>query len=510
MAYTSYNSSKSLISEHDIQNQPDREQTENRDLKEVAELHYGTAELLDALPKLWTRGILYVLVSFTIFGLPWAIFSTVDETGSAKGRIEPQGATQKIDAQITGSVKSVKIKVGDTVKSGQVILELDSALLQIELQQIQSKLQELKNRQSQMEIIKNQFQSSISILEQQNKSLQLEKMAQISQAKQNIETKLSNNMLQKLESKYLVSQTRQQIESIKNDHNSAKSRLSIDSNIVKRFSQLVENGAVSLTQVEQLKKEEQESKRIYEKSRSDIQQAELKLQEELNRYQVNLNLLSSDIKQAKLELAAQENSYQSLVQAGKLEVIKNQEKLKDIQTQITSIRSEIEQTKSQIKSIEMQIQQRIVRSPINGTIFELPITKPGAVVQIGQQIAKIAPKNAQLILKAQIPSQDSGFLKTGMPVKVKFDAYPFQEYGIVAGAVSWISPDAKINQTSTGSIDTYELEIKLSQQYVQNGKKHIPLTAGQTANAKVIIRQRRIIDFVLDPFTKLQKNGLEI
>jgi HlyD family secretion protein len=149
-----------------------------------------------------------------------------------------------------------------------------------------------------------------------------------------------------------------------------------------------------------------------------------------------------------------------------------------------------------------------VRSPINGVIFELPTSKPGAVVQPGQRVAQIAPKNADLVLKANMPSQESGFLKVNMPVKIKFDAYPFQEYGIIPGKVTWISPDSKVSETPQGRIESYELEITLDQQYIQNGDKHIQLAPGQTATAEVIVRQRRVIDLMLDPFKKLQKGGL--
>ncbi|MDF5738398.1 MULTISPECIES: HlyD family efflux transporter periplasmic adaptor subunit [unclassified Nostoc] len=315
------------------------EQTETEN--DSQDLHYGTEGLLNALPRIWTRGLLYLLIGFAGLILPWATLSRVDETGSARGRIEPKGATQKLDSQTGGSVKAVRVKEGDTVRAGQVLLELNSDLLQTGLQEEQS-------------------------------------------------------------------------------------------------------------------------------------------------------------------------SYKSLMQAGKLAVMKNQEQLKDLQTQITAAQSEVAQTKSQITSIRVQMQQRVVRSPINGVIFELPTTKPGAVVQAGQRIAQIAPKNADFVLKAQIPNQDSGFLKVGMPVKVKFDAYPFQEYGIVQGKVTWISPDSKVNQIPQGNIETYELEITLEKQYVENGNKRIPFGAGQTANAEVIIRQRRVIDFVLDPFKKLQKGGLEM
>ncbi|MEH2289753.1 HlyD family efflux transporter periplasmic adaptor subunit [Nostoc sp.] len=484
------------------------EQTEAEN--ESQDLYYGTEKLLDALPRIWTRGLLYVLIGFAGLFLPWAILSKVDETGSARGRIEPKGATQKLDAQASGSVKAVTVKEGDRVRAGQVLLELDANLIQTELQQVQSKLQGLQNQQSQLEMLKNQLLMSTSLLEQQNKSQELEKLAQVNQVQQNLDAKLSSYNLQKLEKQSLVKQAEEQISTSQDDRESAQKLLGIDSKQVETYTGLVQKGAVATAQVDQLKKQEEESKRLYKKSLSDIKQSQLRLAQEVNNYQVTIKTLESDIKQAKLRLQEEQSSYKSATQAGELAVMKNQEQLKNIQAQITAAQSEIAQTKSQLLSTKLQIQQRVVRSPINGVIFELPTTKPGAVVQVGQRIAQIAPTKTDFVLRANMPNQDSGFLKVGMPVKVKFDAYPFQEYGIVPGKVTWISPDSKVSQTPQGNIETYELEITLDQQYVQNGNKRIPLGAGQTANAEVIIRQRRVIDFVLDPFKKLKKGGLEM
>ncbi len=496
-----------------INHKADSVNTENKEQipqDDNNDLHYGTEELLDALPKLWSHGVLYVLIGFAALGIPWATISKVDETGSARGRIEPQGATRKLDSQVSGSVKNVNVKEGDTVKAGQVLLELESDILETELQQTEAKLSGLLNQRAQLDVLKKQLQLSLSVQERQNQSQASEKMSRVNQAKQNLDTKQSIYNLQKLEKQALLNQIKQQINTSRNDQESAKIRLSIDSKQVERFSQLVNDGAVSATQIDELKKQEQESKRLYARAKSDVKQGQLRLAEEVNRYQATINQLESDIKQAELRLQEEKSSYQSLLQAGQLAVLKNQEELKDTETQITSLQSQIAQTKSQITSIKIQLQKRIVRSPINGTIFELPFSKPGEVVQPGKRIAQIAPKNTDVILKANMPIQDSGFLKEGMTVKVKFDAYPFQEYGIIQGKVSWVSPDSKVQQTPQGNIETYELEITLDQQYVQNGEKRIPLTAGQTANAEVVIRQRRVIDFVLDPFRKLQKGGLEM
>ncbi|MGM3305987.1 HlyD family efflux transporter periplasmic adaptor subunit [Anabaena sp. WFMT] len=511
MPYISPNSSSALPKDErdnyeDYAEIDIKEQTETID--NVKDLYYGTEELLNALPRIWTHGILYVLIGFMALGVPWAVFSKVDETGSARGKIEPQGATQKLDSLASGSVKTVRVKEGDTVTSGQVLLELDSDILQTELQQAQTKLEGLQNRQQQLELLKKQLQFSINIQKRQNKSQELEKIAQVNQAQQNLDVKQTIYTLQKLEKQALVSQAKQQIKSTQNDRNSVRIRLSIDKRQVERFSNLVEDGAVSANQVDQLKKEAQESKRVYEKTESDIKQAQLQLAEEENRYQATITQLESEIKQAQLQLQEAENNYQSIVQAGKLTVLKSQEQLKDLQTQITAVQSETAQTQSQIKSIKLQMQQRIVRSPINGTIYQLPITKPGSVLQPGEMVAQIAPQNTSFVLKSQIPIQDSGFLKVGMLVKIKFDAYPFQEYGILPGKLTRISPDSKVSQTPQGNVESFELEITPDQPYIQNGSKRILLTAGQTATAEIIIRQRRIIDFVLDPFQKLQKDSL--
>ncbi|MBW4569278.1 MAG: HlyD family efflux transporter periplasmic adaptor subunit [Tolypothrix carrinoi HA7290-LM1] len=517
MPYTSLNSSSTLTKDEKdeyinyAETDKSTEVLPGREREgDAQDLYYGTEELLDALPRVWTRGVLYVLVGFAFIALPWASISKVDETGSAKGRIEPKGATQKLDSQAGGSVKAVRVKEGDTVTAGQVLLELESDILQTEMEQAQEKLSGLQNQRMQLDVLKKQLQLTLGVQEQQNQSQALEKMSQVNQAKQNLDAKQSTYNLQKLEKQALVNQAQQQISTTENDRKSAQARLDIDSRQVQRFSQLVKDGAVSANQVDQLKKEEQESKRLYERATSDIKQATLRLQEEQNRYQATISQLKSDIKQATLRLQEEQNSYQSLLQNGQLALLRNQQQLKDLDTQIGALQSQIAQAGSQITSLKLQMQQRVMRSPIDGVIFELPTTKAGAVIQPGQRIAQIAPKNSGFVLKANMPIQDSGFLKVGMPVKVKFDAYPFQEYGISQGKVTWISPDSKASQTPQGTIENFELEIVLDKQYVQNGEKRIQLSAGQTANAEVIIRQRRVIDFVLDPFKKLQKGGLEM
>ena len=487
-------------------NDNDTDKTENNH----KDWFYGTEELLDALPRVWTRSWLYVLLCFSIIILPWTMLFKIDETGSARGRIQPKGATQRIDSQASGNITTVRVKAGETVKAGQILMELESDVLQTNLQEAKTKLQGQKQQVSQLELLKNQLMLSIQVQKQQNQSQKQEKMSQVNQTKENFETKQSTYNLQKSAKLEQVEQAKQAMKSTQTDYELAAIRLKSARERLPRYQQAYQQGAISQERFLEAKSLVSEGEKNLIKAQTQMTLAQSRMKEQQSSYKQMVRQAASEIQKARLSWEEQQNSYQSLVNSTKLALLKSEEQLKNLEIQITSFKAEIAQTGSQIKSLLIQLQQRIVKSPIDGTIFDLPITKPGSVVQPGQMISQIAPNNISFVLKAQMPSQESGFLQVGMPVKIKFDAYPFQDYGVLKGEVIWVSPNSKIQQTNQGNQEIYELEISLQKPYLENGNKRILLTPGQTANAEVIIRQRRVIDFILDPFKKLQKGGLEL
>jgi len=419
-----------------------------------------TKELIDTLPRVWTRGLLYFLVVFAAIVLPWATLSKVDETGSARGRLEPKGKTLKLDAPVAGTVATIKVKEGQTVKAGQTLLELESELARTELQQAQAKLEGQLNRETQLELLKNQLEIAVRTQQQQSQAQESEQRAQLDQI-------------------------RQQLNSNKKAYALEKNRLELAKNDVQRHQYLWQQGVVPKSKLEEVEGNMFERQRLLEQVQSDIQEATT-------------------------ELEKQQSGYQRVVRTGELAVLESQRQLKELESQIGDITAEVAQTRKQIQSLQFQLQQRVLRAPTNGTIFQLSIDNAGAVLQPGQTITQIAPEGAKLVFRAQMPSSESGFLHVGMPVKLKFDAYPFQDYGVVTGHLRWSSPDSKVVETPQGKVETFDLEIALDQTYIQTKNKRIALTPGQTATAEVIVRQRRLIDFILDPFKKLQKGGLEL
>jgi HlyD family secretion protein len=468
-----------------------------------------TQELIDTLPRVWTRGLLYFLVIFAVIVLPWSMLSKVDETGSARGRLEPKGTTQRLDAPVSGTVTKVSVKEGQIVKAGQVLIELESDVLRNDLQQAETKLEGQLNRLAQLELIENQLAIAIRAQEQQNGAQNLEKQAQIEQAQEKFSASKTDYTLQQ-EKLAQIEQAQRNLSASKTAYVLADHRFAKDLGEVERYRKFARIGVVAQVRVVEAERVADESRRLREQALADVKQAESRLKEQQGSYQKMIHQAQTEIDQASSRLKEQQSGYQSLIQSGKLALLKSEEQLKDLHAQIATLQSEIQASKSQIKSLKFQLEQRVIRAPIEGTIFQLPIKRPGAVVEPGQLIAQVGPQGSPLIVRAQMTSRESGFLRVGMPVKVKFDAYPFQDYGIIEGRLNWISPDSKITQTAQGPVETFELEIALERTYIQTQNKRIALTPGQTATAEVIVRQRRLIDFILDPFKKLQKGGLKL
>ncbi|MEA5535803.1 HlyD family efflux transporter periplasmic adaptor subunit [Crocosphaera sp. XPORK-15E] len=470
----------------------------------------STKDLLETLPRVWTRGLLYFLVIFVTIVLPWAMLAKVDETGTAIGKLEPKGTTLKLDAPVTGKVSLINVKEGDIVKPGQSLIEIESELIQADLKQQQNKLEGQEQRLHQLKILEKQLQLVYQTQQQQNQAQKLEKLAQVNQAKQNLDMLRNAYGLQKEEKQAQVNQAKQDLAHNLGEIKLAEIQLKNAEGVKDRYESAVEEGIVSQIQVVEREDSVQERKKVYEQSKSDIQQSKHRLAEQISSYERTLKQAKADIKEAELRLKEQENGSDSLMGSGELSLLKNKEEINNLQTEISTLKSDIKQTKSQLESLQFQLSQRVVKSPIAGTVFHLPIEAEGAVVQPGNRLLEIAPQGTALILRAQMATTESGSVTKGMSVKMKFDAFPFQDFGIIEGKLIEVSPTTSEIDTPDGKVLAYDLKIELNKTCMPTPKECINLRPGDTATAEVIVRQRRLIDFVLDPFKKLQNGGFKL
>jgi HlyD family secretion protein len=489
-----------------VEGTPSSPQEENT-LQEWSSL---TKELVNTTPKVWTRGLLYFLLVFAAIALPWAMFSQVDETGVARGRLEPTGKTWQLDAPVAGTVKQVAVKEGDRVKAGQVLLSFDTELVARDLQQRQLEADRQQDQQRQLELLRHQLVLAINTQRQQNQSQHLEKQAQVQQANQAVDTARTDLELQSVEKLSPIDQAEAALAASRKNLTLAHQRNDQDQKEVERYRRLYRDGVIPEVQVVEKEQAAADSQRLLSQAQAEMDQATLRLAEAQRRYQTLIHQAQSSVAQSELRLVEQQEGLQGFNHAGDLAILKSEEELKNLESQLSDLKAEIAKTASQIKALQYQIDQHEVRSPVDGTLFTLPIPRSGAVVQPGTLLAEVSPSNGTMILRAQIATSESGSLQPGMAVKLKFDAYPYQDYGIFPGKVLKISPTSKQNNNTPGQLPTYDLEIEVEKTCIQTKATCTPLAPGQTATAEVIVRQRRIIDFIIDPFKQLQKGGLPL
>lgn len=105
-------------------------------------------ELLQALPPLVSRGLVYLLVAILLSALLYSFFGRVNEIVTARATMTPQGLDRPVQSTIAGRVARITVREGDAVQGGQVLIYLDTAEADAQLERAQ---RELEIRQGQLQ-----------------------------------------------------------------------------------------------------------------------------------------------------------------------------------------------------------------------------------------------------------------------------------------------------------------------------------------------------------------------
>lgn len=164
-----------------------------------------------------------------------------------------------------------------------------------------------------------------------------------------------------------------------------------------------------------------------------------------------------------------------------------------------------------------QFQQ--LRAPVSGTVQQLALATIGGVVQPAQPLMVIVPDGSDVEVEAQILNKDIGFVREGQKVRVKLEAYPFTDYGLIEGMVQTISRDA-IDQNQGAQRDekhalsapngnrpiqpglVYAARIRLHQRTIKVAGRDQPIGPGLAVQAEIKTGERRIIQYLLSPIAQ--------
>jgi hemolysin D len=87
-------------------------------------------------------------------------------------------------------------------------------------------------------------------------------------------------------------------------------------------------------------------------------------------------------------------------------------------------------------------QLAVLRADRDAIVLTVAKVSEGSVLQQAEQLIALVPADAPLEIESNIIGRDSGFVHAGDPVAIKFDTFPFSQYGTALGTVRVISPDS--------------------------------------------------------------------
>lgn len=155
----------------------------------------------------------------------------------------------------------------------------------------------------------------------------------------------------------------------------------------------------------------------------------------------------------------------------------------------------------EIAAAEVSLQHTTITAPFSGLITTIEARSTGEVLQPGQTIATIFPAGARLMVEARLGNKDVAFIEKGLPAKLKFDAFPFQDYGAIGGTVIEVSSDARIDKQE-GSY--YLVTIAPQQTEVTARGKRLPLRPGLAVTAEIVTERKSVLSLLLEPFRQLK------
>jgi HlyD family secretion protein len=114
----------------------------------------------------------------------------------------------------------------------------------------------------------------------------------------------------------------------------------------------------------------------------------------------------------------------------------------DISEKLSDATSKLSDARESLNKAQLRRQLVELRADRDATVLTVARVSVGSVLQSGQQFITLVPADAPLEVEANISGRDDGFVHVGDPVAVKFDTFPFMQYGLAHGTVRSISADS--------------------------------------------------------------------
>lgn len=444
-------------------------------------------EIVETPPSPIGRAIGISIVALFCLALLWASFGSVDIVATAPGKIIPSGRTKSIQPFEAGVVRAIRVRDGQSVRSGDVLIELDPTMTEAERDH-------LKSDYASAELELARLRAALS-----DKPNPIDDFRPPDGA---------NSSLVEMNRQYLLSQVAEQQGKLAALHGQLKQK-GAERDTIGAAVAKIEATLPLLTQKVEIRKylfeKDLGSKIVYLTEYQELVSMQQELLVQKSRYQEADAALAA-LSETRAQVAAEYR------RARFDELAKAEQRAAGLAQDV-------------IKA-EQRTKLQILTAPVDGVVQQLAVHTIGGVVSPGQLLLAVVPSDTHLEVEAMVSNRDIGFVHAGQQAEVKIDTFNFTRYGLLHGSVLSVSTDAitrerpqdKGNDKIAGAEATssepkgqelnYVARVGLERTTMQVDEGLVDLSPGMAVTVEIRTGSRRIISYLLSPLAQYRHDML--
>ena len=440
--------------------------TRGEEVDKETEFLPAILEVTETPPSPTGRLIMWLILLLVVAVLAWSFLGHINEVAVASGKVIPSGQVKTVQVKNKGIVKEIRVEEGQLVQEGDILVVLDPTTTSADYDS-------LKKRAAYYKLDLQRLTAELTqqpFVPEEDPDLEAHDLAAELALYQ---SRTSDYKTQRQSRLDIIEQKMARLQATQANYEKYAQVLAIEQEKEARLTDLMEQDAISEFQL----LEQQSSTIQYEKNA----QAELD----------SINSIKAEIAEAQQNLANVDASYH-----------------KDIMTAMVEAKKEYYTVTEAIKKADEDSRMATIYAPISGRVYNLNIHTLGGIVTDAQPLMQIVPEDVKLEFEVYADNKDIGFIKVGQEAEVKFETYNFQKFGMYKAEVMEISADA-VNEPNNPQQDKkFKLILDPTSNDINVYGQPAKIEIGMSVSAEIKIKEKRIIDFFLDPFRRYTSEAL--
>lgn len=402
-----------------------------------------------------------VIVAFMGTFLAWGFLASLDSAAIATGNLIVDSRRKTVQHLEGGILREILVREGDSVKAGQVLMRMDTALAGSAASQLRNQRLAAQAKLARLRAELGDGRSIVFPPELQNATKDPMVAEQISTQQALFTARLQAFESQSSVIERRIQQSREEIAAMRAQQTSSIERLKSFEEEAEAIRELVEKG--------------------YERKPRllGLQRSAAEMRGRIGELEATMARARQTIAGAEFEMKQLRSQRQSDI---------NRE-LQDAQTQEKDIAD-------RLTAADDVLQRKDVVAPQDGKVADLKFFTSGGVIAPGAPILDIVPQEDDLIVEARVRPSDIDVVRAGLPAEIRLSAFRSRLLPLLDGEVIYVSADKMVDQRTGDSYFTARARLK-KESLQEMGK--LELYPGMPAEVFIVTGKRRAIDYLLSP-----------